>query len=163
MCCQVQEAVSLAQQAGVTVRMVTGDNLNTACAIAKQCGILTSNGVALEGPVFRTMTPAQVDAVLPRLQVLARSSPDDKYLLVTRLNGYAIPSSQMEWDLKHRDKAGVSWATHRDKLLPGYREEWEVRTTSMLPINDVFTPWFSLQGNTSPWWPCGGRNWRRNE
>lgn len=121
----VYEAVRLAQEAGVTVRMVTGDNLNTACAIAKQCGILTASGTALEGPVFRSMTPAQVDAILPRLQVLARSSPDDKYLLVTRLNGYAIPASQMEWELKHKDKAGVSWATHKDKLLPGYREEWE--------------------------------------
>lgn len=121
----VQEAVRLAQQAGVTVRMVTGDNLNTACAIAKQCGILQPNGMALEGPVFRTMTPAQVDAILPRLQVLARSSPDDKYLLVTRLNGYAIPADQMEWEIKHKDKVGVSWLTHRDKLLPGYREEWE--------------------------------------
>lgn len=121
----VKEAVRLAQEAGVTVRMVTGDNLNTACAIAKQCGILTSNGVALEGPVFRKMTPAQVDAVLPRLQVLARSSPDDKYLMVTRLNGYAIPATQMDWEQKHKDKVGVSWATHKDKLLPGYRAEWE--------------------------------------
>lgn len=63
--------------------MVTGDNLTTATAIAKACGILTPSGmavncgvkfnlilgIALEGPVFRTMTPSQVDAILPRLQV----------------------------------------------------------------------------------------------
>jgi P-type Ca2+ transporter type 2C len=121
----VNDAVATAQRAGVVVRMVTGDNLNTACAIAKQCGILTSDGIALEGPVFRSMTPAQVDSVLPRLQVLARSSPDDKYLLVTRLNGYAIPSNEEEWREKHKDKPGVSWAKDRDRLLPGYREEWE--------------------------------------
>jgi magnesium-transporting ATPase (P-type) len=71
------------------------------------------------------MTPGQVDAVLPRLQVLARSSPEDKYLLVTRLNGYAIPSTPEEWEQKHRDKPGVTWARDKDKLLPGYREEWE--------------------------------------
>jgi magnesium-transporting ATPase (P-type) len=32
----VKEAVRIAQQAGVTVRMVTGDNIATACAIARQ-------------------------------------------------------------------------------------------------------------------------------
>lgn len=48
----------------------------------------------MEGPTFRKMKPRDVDAVLPRLQVLARSSPDDKYLLVTRLNGYGIPEDQ---------------------------------------------------------------------
>ncbi len=99
--------------------------MNTACAIAKQCGILTPGGLALEGPVFRSMTPGQVDAVLPRLQVLARSSPDDKYLLVTRLNGYAIPSTPEDWAAKHRDKPGVTWEKDKDRLLPGYREEWE--------------------------------------
>ena len=41
----------------------------------------------MEGPVFRKLTPAQLDAILPTLQVLARSSPDDKHTLVTRLNG----------------------------------------------------------------------------
>jgi hypothetical protein len=108
----------------VTVRMVTGDNIATAMAIAKQCGILTASGTAVEGPSFRGMTPKEVDALLPNLQVMARSSPDDKYLLVTRLNGYAIPDGQVEWELKMEGR-GVSWETDRDLLLPGYREEWE--------------------------------------
>lgn len=120
----VKEAVALAQRAGVCVRMVTGDNLATASAIAKQCGILTPDGIALEGPVFRKMTPKQVDEILPKLQVLARSSPDDKYLLVTRLNGNALPSTKEEWNEKFCDRVGVTWETHRDLLMPGYREEW---------------------------------------
>lgn len=89
------------------VRMVTGDNINTAKAIAKDCGIYDPEwGVALEGPVFRAMTPAQVDEILPRLQVLARSSPNDKYLLVTRLNGHGIPNGE-----KVREKVTRSGAT----------------------------------------------------
>ena len=121
----VKEAVRIAQEAGVTVRMVTGDNIATACAIARQCGILTSNGTALEGPTFRHMKPKDVDAALPRLQVLARSSPDDKFLLVTRLNGYGLPKTREDWEKKFAGQEGVTWETHRDSLLPGYREEWE--------------------------------------
>ena len=50
--------------------MVTGDNATTAAAIAKECGILTSpQDLVVEGPVFRTMTPKEVDAVLPHLKV----------------------------------------------------------------------------------------------
>eukprot|EP00604_Paraphysomonas_vestita_P000354 CAMPEP_0174826134 /NCGR_PEP_ID=MMETSP1107-20130205/43551_1 /TAXON_ID=36770 /ORGANISM="Paraphysomonas vestita, Strain GFlagA" /LENGTH=170 /DNA_ID=CAMNT_0016058633 /DNA_START=707 /DNA_END=1216 /DNA_ORIENTATION=+ len=120
----VKEAVRIAQGAGVTVRMVTGDNIATACAIARQCGILTPDGKAIEGPVFRNLPPKEVDALLPDLQVMARSSPDDKYLLVTRLNGYGIPKDKEEWEAKHKTKIGVSWETHRDLLLPGYKEEW---------------------------------------
>ena len=40
---EVKEAVIKCMAAGITVRMVTGDNLVTACSIAKQCGILESN------------------------------------------------------------------------------------------------------------------------
>lgn len=81
----VKEAVKDCQQAGVFVRMVTGDNLTTARSIAKQCGIYTTGGVVMEGPVFRNLPPAEMDAILPRLQVLARSSPEDKRILVSRL------------------------------------------------------------------------------
>jgi len=121
----VKEAVKTAQEAGVIVRMVTGDNIATASAIARQCGILGPDGVAVEGPNFRKMSPKAVDAILPRLRVMARSSPDDKYLLVTRLNGHGIPATKEEWEEKHKAKVGVSWETHKDLLLPGYREEWE--------------------------------------
>ena len=41
------------QGAGLTVRMVTGDNVITATAIAEECGILRKGGVVLEGPSFR--------------------------------------------------------------------------------------------------------------
>ncbi|KAL5113645.1 plasma membrane calcium [Pleosporales sp. CAS-2024a] len=81
----VPEAVRKAQGAGVTVRMVTGDNMQTARAIATECLIYTQGGVVMEGPEFRTLTEEQMNEVLPRLQVLARSSPEDKRILVTRL------------------------------------------------------------------------------
>eukprot|EP00605_Chrysophyceae_sp_TOSAG23-4_P001569 GSChrysophyteH1.ASY1.ANO1.1720.1 assembled CDS len=91
----VKDAVKTAQEAGVVVRMVTGDNIRTAQAIAKECGIL--------GPIFRKMTPADADAAIKNLAVMARSSPDDKWLLVTR------PA----------EVGGVLL-----QLLPGYQKEW---------------------------------------
>jgi calcium-translocating P-type ATPase len=125
----VTEAVQIAQEAGVTVRMVTGDNIHTAKAIAKQCGILKEGGLAMEGPVFRTLTPIQLDSILPRLQVLARSSPDDKYLLVTRLNGHGMPSDQASWEKFHAERIkrdpSITFATHKDILLPGMLEDWK--------------------------------------
>ncbi|OUM57741.1 hypothetical protein PIROE2DRAFT_21450 [Piromyces sp. E2] len=81
----VPEAVATCRNAGVVVRMVTGDNINTARAIATKCGIYTQGGIAMEGPKFRTLTEEQMDEILPRLQVLARSSPTDKQILVGRL------------------------------------------------------------------------------
>ncbi|KAI2605609.1 plasma membrane calcium-transporting ATPase [Hypoxylon sp. NC1633] len=80
----VPEAVRKAQSAGVVVRMVTGDNAVTAQAIATECGIYT-DGVIMEGPEFRRLRTEEMDAVLPNLQVLARSSPEDKRILVARL------------------------------------------------------------------------------
>jgi Ca2+-transporting ATPase len=81
----VPEAVKLCQKAGVTVRMVTGDNKITAQAIAKECGILQPNSIVMEGPEFRNMSKLQQEEIIPRLHVLARSSPEDKRILVKRL------------------------------------------------------------------------------
>jgi calcium-translocating P-type ATPase len=70
--------------------MVTGDNLTTAKKIAEQCGIYNpkNGGIALEGPEFNRIyknNPEDIDPLLPNLQVLARSSPQDKLHLVKRL------------------------------------------------------------------------------
>ncbi|GAB1315925.1 plasma membrane calcium [Madurella fahalii] len=81
----VPEAVRSCQMAGVVVRMVTGDNRLTAEAIAQDCGILQPNSLVLEGPEFRNMSKAEQDQIIPRLHVLARSSPEDKRILVKRL------------------------------------------------------------------------------
>lgn len=81
----VSQAVRDCQIAGVFVRMVTGDNIMTAKAIATECGIFTAGGIAMEGPIFRRLSSKQLTQVIPRLQVLARSSPEDKKLLVSHL------------------------------------------------------------------------------
>lgn len=81
----VPDAVRRAKHAGVTVRMVTGDNMQTARAIATECLIYTEGRLVMEGPDFRRLTEEQLDEILPRLQVLARSSPEDKRILVQRL------------------------------------------------------------------------------
>ncbi|KAI0173172.1 plasma membrane calcium-transporting ATPase [Hypoxylon sp. FL1284] len=80
----VPEAVRKAQKAGVVVRMVTGDNAITAQAIATECGIYT-DGLIMEGPEFRRLSEEEMNAKIPKLQVLARSSPEDKRILVARL------------------------------------------------------------------------------
>lgn len=81
----VPEAVRDCIMAGVFPRMVTGDNILTAKAIATECGIFTAGGLALEGPDFRRMSKHEQRSIIPKLQVLARSSPDDKKTLVKRL------------------------------------------------------------------------------
>ncbi|KAJ5135625.1 ATPase P-type K/Mg/Cd/Cu/Zn/Na/Ca/Na/H-transporter [Penicillium bovifimosum] len=81
----VPEAVYACQRAGVFVRMVTGDNIMTAKAIAQECGIYTPGGIAIEGPKFRKLSTRQMNQIIPRLQVIARSSPDDKKILVNQL------------------------------------------------------------------------------
>ncbi|KAI7872549.1 PMCA-type calcium-translocating P-type ATPase [Spinellus fusiger] len=81
----VTEAIKTCQKAGVVVRMVTGDNIDTAKSIAKECGIYTPDGIAMEGPEFSALSSSEKKALLPRLQVLARSSPHDKQVLVCQL------------------------------------------------------------------------------
>jgi P-type Ca2+ transporter type 2C len=71
--------VAKRKSAGVRVTMCTGDNVLTAWLIALQCNIYTTGGIIMEGPHFR-MLPLDVTkaTIAPRLQVLARSSPEDK-------------------------------------------------------------------------------------
>ncbi|XP_066117744.1 plasma membrane calcium-transporting ATPase 4 isoform X4 [Saccopteryx bilineata] len=89
---EVPEAITKCKQAGITVRMVTGDNINTARAIATKCGILTPGDdfLCLEGKEFNRLIrnekgeveQEKLDKIWPKLRVLARSSPTDKHTLV---------------------------------------------------------------------------------
>ncbi|PUZ62886.1 hypothetical protein GQ55_3G022600 [Panicum hallii var. hallii] len=83
----VKDAVKACMSAGIIVRMVTGDNINTAKAIAKECGILTDDGIAIEGPDFRSKSLEEMRDLIPKIRVMARSLPLDKHTLVTNLRG----------------------------------------------------------------------------
>ena len=74
----------------------------------------------MEGPDFRALSPAAMDALLPRLSVLARSSPKDKNILVRRLNGN-LPHTREEWEAEHPER---NFDTERNGLLPGFYDEW---------------------------------------
>ncbi|CAO2037366.1 unnamed protein product [Urochloa humidicola] len=86
---EVREAVELCKKAGVKVRMVTGDNLKTARAIALECGILEDSDASaesiIEGRVFHAFNDTEREAVAEKISVMARSSPNDKLLLVKAL------------------------------------------------------------------------------
>ncbi|KAJ5782638.1 ATPase P-type K/Mg/Cd/Cu/Zn/Na/Ca/Na/H-transporter [Penicillium paradoxum] len=78
-----RDAVETSHNAGLTVRMVTGDNLITARAIAEECGIIRGpDDIVMEGGAFRGLSESQQKELAPRLKVLARSRPDDKRILV---------------------------------------------------------------------------------
>ncbi|XP_047342748.1 calcium-transporting ATPase 9, plasma membrane-type-like [Impatiens glandulifera] len=86
----VKEAVKICKDAGVKVRMVTGDNIQTAKAIAIECGILdpntdTSEPVVIEGKTFRQLSEKERENIAKRISVMGRSSPTDKLLLVQAL------------------------------------------------------------------------------
>ncbi|XP_016521772.1 plasma membrane calcium-transporting ATPase 1 isoform X2 [Poecilia formosa] len=89
---EVPDAIKKCQRAGITVRMVTGDNINTARAIASKCGILHPGDdfLCLDGKEFNRrirnergeIEQERIDKIWPKLRVLARSSPTDKHTLV---------------------------------------------------------------------------------
>ena len=101
---EVPGAVDTITKAGVTVRMITGDNIVTAMAIAVLCNIIKEEQigderVCIEGPEFYAKMGGIVSKngveevgnlalfkeLMPHLRVMARSRPEDKYLLVTGL------------------------------------------------------------------------------
>jgi Ca2+-transporting ATPase len=82
---EVAQCMRQCETAGMMVRMVTGDFVNTAKAIATQCGIVTPEGIAMLGEEFVGMAKTDLLDILPRSQVLARLSPRDKMKLVTLL------------------------------------------------------------------------------
>lgn len=83
-----KKAIEICRSAGVDIKMITGDNVFTAKAIATECGILGpydqqgSDGEVVEGVVFRNYTHEERMQKVDQIRVMARSSPFDKLLMV---------------------------------------------------------------------------------
>jgi len=81
---QVVSAVESCRSAGIQVVMLTGDNVETAAAIATRCGILQKENdeMVLDGDRLRALTDEEILKILPRIRVIARVTPTDKSRLV---------------------------------------------------------------------------------
>ena len=81
---EAKDAIALCKDAGIRVRMITGDHATTAAAIAGQLGIY---GKALTGAEFAALSDDQLRAEVDDIGVVARVAPEDKVRLVSILKG----------------------------------------------------------------------------
>jgi Ca2+-transporting ATPase len=90
---EVPAAVRTAQEAGIRIAMVTGDHALTACAIAREIGILpaddtddSNNPQVLTGIQLEAMSDEELATVAPDICVYARVNPEHKIRIVSALN-----------------------------------------------------------------------------
>lgn len=80
---EVPDAVKTAHEAGIQVIEITGDCIETAVAVATECGIYKDGDLALTNDEFEAMSDDEVKNIIPRLRVISRCSPNTKLRLVT--------------------------------------------------------------------------------
>lgn len=81
----VPAAVAQCGEAGIDVKMVTGDHPATAHAVAEKIGMLRADDLEMTGTTFETTPDEQLQSLLPRLRVIARAKPQTKVRLVELL------------------------------------------------------------------------------
>lgn len=89
----VPDAIGVCHAAGVKVRMITGDNIETAKVIAKECGIFNGDSYrAILGEDFRKLSPEEQRKIVNDIDVMARSQPMDKLAFAQALmdNGHVV-------------------------------------------------------------------------
>ena len=79
---EARDAIARCNEAGIRVRMITGDHATTAAAIAAELGI---EGRALPGTEFAALSDDELDAQVGEIGVVARVAPEDKVRLVDML------------------------------------------------------------------------------
>jgi P-type Ca2+ transporter type 2C len=79
---EAKDAIALCKDAGIRVRMITGDHATTAAAIAGQLGI---EGRALTGAEFAALPDDDLHAQVGDIGIVARVAPEDKVRLVSIL------------------------------------------------------------------------------
>src|SRR3989344_119443 len=82
---EAREAVQLCQKAGIEVKMITGDHLLTAIAIAKELGIMGQGGTAISGAELEKMSEKELEEKILQISVFARVNPEHKLLIVKAL------------------------------------------------------------------------------
>jgi Ca2+-transporting ATPase len=79
---EVREAISKCRRAGIRTVMITGDHQTTAEAIAKELGMLPTNGIAVNGQQLALMADDELDSRVDDIYVYARVSPEHKLRIV---------------------------------------------------------------------------------
>ena len=83
----VYEAVQNCRLAGVDLKILTGDNIVTATAIANELHVLDDTHIALEAREIEPLSDEELISMLPRISVIARSTPTIKMRVVNLLKG----------------------------------------------------------------------------
>ncbi|HBF6261383.1 TPA: HAD-IC family P-type ATPase, partial [Clostridioides difficile] len=81
----VIESVNTANKAGVSVKMLTGDNINTARAIGEELGLLKNNMRVVEASYIDTLDDEELKQEIQSISIVARSKPDSKMRIVSAL------------------------------------------------------------------------------
>ena len=79
---EAAKAVATCKKAGITPVMITGDHITTACAVAKQLGILKDGTTAVTGSELDRMSDAELADTIGNCRVFARVSPEHKVRIV---------------------------------------------------------------------------------
>ncbi|MDD5491469.1 MAG: cation-translocating P-type ATPase [bacterium] len=89
---EVKDAVNKCKKAGIKVVMITGDQKDTAVAIARELGILDEHGLVLDGTELDIMNEQQLAASVDKVQVYARTASEHKLIIIKALKakGYVI-------------------------------------------------------------------------
>ncbi len=82
---EVKDAVNSCKTAGIEVKMLTGDNIVTASAIAEELGLLEEGHIAVEASYLEKLLDEEFSKVLPTVRVIARSTPLLKMRVVKEL------------------------------------------------------------------------------
>lgn len=81
----VKAAIDRCRNAGIKVKILTGDNLNTATAIANQLGIIEKGSLSLEAIDVEKMSDDELKSKLNDVVLIARSNPTTKMRVVNLL------------------------------------------------------------------------------
>lgn len=83
---EVKDAIRKCKEAGISVKMITGDHRLTAIAVAREIGLAGKDDEALTGDEIEKMKDEELEKVVEKVDVFARVSPEHKLRIIKALN-----------------------------------------------------------------------------